>query len=209
MQWDTVMGMDMAMVTVIMRKGRKDRCLREFLIKFLKMLRSLFFFKKLNFHSKGENCIIKKGTFNRSEKIILGNNIYIGPGAYWDALGEVIIEDNVIIGPRSTIWSYNHNYNSDKYLPYDEKDILKKVHIEKNVWIGFGVIIAPGVRIGEGAIVAIGSVVTKNVPALTIVGGNPAKEIGKRDEEKYNLLKKKDSSYLKAKQEKKIKKFLG
>lgn|SRR5574344_85498 len=70
-------------------------------------------------------------------------------------------------------------------LPYDDKYIVKDVHIGKNVWIGSDVSIMAGVHIGDGAVVAANSVVTKNVLPLVLVGGNPAKEIKRRDENNY------------------------
>ena len=66
--------------------------------------------------------------------------------------------------------------------------------IEDFVWLGTNVTIVPGVRIGEGAVVAAGSVVTKNVPSGAVVGGNPAVVIKFRDMEHFSKLKK-DKSY--------------
>ena len=165
----------------------------------------LFYGKKLKFKSSGKNLIIKNNCkiFGR-KNITLGNNVYIGQEAYWTGAGGIEIQDNVMIGPYSRILSYNHNYNSTEYLPYDNKEILKKVTIEQNSWIGIGVFISPGVTIGEGAIVAMGSVVVKNVEPLTIVGGNPAKKIGERNSEIYEKLKKEGKFYFEAKLEGKI-----
>lgn len=122
-------------------------------------------------------------------KIVLGNNNYIGAGAYIMALGCVEIKDNVRIGPKVTIWTENHNYKSDKFIPYDADNIYKKVTINDNVWIGLGVMLCPGAEIGEGAIVSMGSVVHGRVLPCTIVAGNPAKKIGSRNEELYYKLK--------------------
>lgn len=60
-------------------------------------------------------------------------------------------------------------------LPYDGFSHLKKVTIEKNVWIGDSVLIVPGVTIGEGSVIAMGSVITKDVPKYSIVGRKPCK----------------------------------
>jgi len=148
------------------------------------------------FGSVGNNVEIAHGYFGQAQKIVFGDNVYIGPGSTWAGLGGIKICNNVIIGPNSTIWSHNHNYKDARYLPYDEIEILDKVTIEDNVWIGIGVFIVPGVTIGEGAIVGMGSVVTKSIPPLSIVGGNPAKIIGKRDLEHYTKLKEDKCSYL-------------
>lgn len=123
-------------------------------------------------------------------KLILKNNIYIGPNAKIASDGGVTIEDNCSIGDGLSIYSYNHNYKSKKALPFDEKRIFKPVHIHANVWIGLNVAIVPGVTIGEGAIVGMGSVVTKDVPPLALVGGNPAKIIKYRNKNVYEKLRK-------------------
>lgn len=148
-------------------------------------LRYLVF--KRSFNGKlGTNCNIERGSFVYSENISMGSNIHVGPNSLWNALGGIVLNNNIIIGPKSTIWSFNHNYRSNNLLPYDEVEILKKVVIESNVWIGANVIINSGITIGEGSVIAMGSVVTKDVKACTIVGGNPAKLIGERDLETYN-----------------------
>ena len=124
-----------------------------------------------------------------NENLILGEYCFINDGAFWSAKGGIEIGKNVIFGPKTTIWTYNHNYKGP-YLPYGGPDILQRVVIHDNVWVGMNSIILPGVIIGEGAIIGAGSVVTKDVPKLQIVGGNPAKKIGERDAEKYlELLK--------------------
>lgn len=86
-------------------------------------------------------------------------------------------------------------------LPYDDIYEVKDVEIGDNVWIGADVSIMAGVRIGEGAVVAACSCVTKDVPPMALVGGNPAKVIKYRDEEKYNKLKERGQIYLKLKKE--------
>jgi len=139
--------------------------------------------------------------FDNSEHIRWHNHIYIGPEAYIWAVGGLEIFDNVIIGPRVTIHTSNHRFEGANMLPYDGVSYLKKVIIEKNVWIGDGVMIAPGVTIGEGSVVAMGSVVTKDVPKYTIVGGNPATLINQRDIEGYRELDKDKMYYLKLKEE--------
>lgn len=153
----------------------------------------------------GQNSNVERGIFSNSANIKIGSNVHVGLQSFWNALGGIDVHDNVIIGPRSTIWTFNHNYRSNKLLPYDEQVVLKKVVIEKNVWIGINVTISPGVTVGEGAIVAMGSVVIKNVPPLAIVGGNPAKIIGTRDKETYfTLAADSNNSYLLNKTQKNI-----
>ena len=84
----------------------------------------------------------------------------------------------------------SHDYDSGDRIPYGAAYTNKQVVIDDFVWIGSDVIISGNVHIGEGAIVAIGSVVVKDVPPMAIVGGNPAKIIKYRDEEHFKQLKK-------------------
>lgn len=164
-----------------------------------KIARILLRKKRAVIANLGQNVIIKGGYFANPEKITIGSNVYIGPDAYWDALGGISIGDNVIMGPKVKIWTYNHNFRSERYLPYDEVEILKPVRVERNVWIGLDASILPGVTIGEGAVVAMGSVVTSDVPPMSIVLGNPAQVVSKRDEATYRRLAQENRSYLKAK----------
>lgn len=136
-----------------------------------------------------------------AHKLIIADNVYIGPNASIHALGGVSIGSGTIIGPNLVIHSANHNYKLAKAIPYDETFDLRKVTIEENVWIGGNVIIVPGAHIGEGAIIGAGSVVAGNIPPLSIVIGNPAKVIKYRDREHYNKLKQNNQIYYKLKSE--------
>ncbi len=149
---------------------------------------------------RGENSIICYPIIiTKPENLTLGNDVYLGPEAWISTYGSVSIMSGTIIGPRVKIYTGNHNYNSDKLLPYDEVTIAKKVIIKQNVWIGGDVTILPGVVIEEGAIVGAASVVTKHVPRGAIVGGNPAKILKYRDLDKYESLKIQNKIYLREK----------
>jgi maltose O-acetyltransferase len=162
-----------------------------------KILRKILAGKLPKFSSEGTGCEIKQGDFFGLKNIKIGNDVYIGPNSYWYGHGGINIGNNVIIGPKTTIWTVNHNYESSTCLPYDEVDYHKPVTICNNVWVGYGALIAPGVTIGEGAIIAMGANVVKDVPALSMVGGNPAKVIKERDFEKYHqILKTSNYHYL-------------
>lgn len=164
----------------------------------LKRLRS-------KFASIGENVRIDiSSTFGNPENIKIADNVYIGPEAYIWAVGGLDIHENVILGPRVTIHTSNHRYEGATMLPYDGVSYLNPVIIEKNVWIGSNVLICPGVKIGEGSVIAMGAVVTKDVPRCSIVGGNPAAVIKKRDIERYQQLDNEKMYYLKIKNEGKV-----
>ncbi len=87
------------------------------------------------------------------------------------------------------ILTFNHAYRNAESIPYDNRVFLQPVIIRDFAWIGFNVSIMPGIEIGEGAIVAMGSVVTKSVPPLAIVMGNPATVIGRRSEQHFEKCK--------------------
>lgn len=126
----------------------------------------------------------------------LGGNVYIGGGgARLCCDGGINIGYNTKIGQGCFIMSSNHNYKSQTRIPYDHIGLLEPVEIGENCWIGAKSIICPGVKIEEGAIVAMGSVVTKSVPKGAIVGGNPAKIIKFRDIEQYEKLKSEGKTY--------------
>ena len=103
--------------------------------------------------------------------------------------GKVKIGDYFHSGPECLIMTENHNYEGAK-IPYDETTVLKDVIIGNCVWVGRRVIIVGDIKIGDGAIVAAGSVVVKDVPDYAIVGGNPAKVIKYRDIEHFKKLEK-------------------
>lgn len=103
--------------------------------------------------------------------------------------GSITIGNYFHSGQDIVIITSNHNYEPAEAIPYDKKRIDKAVVIKDFVWLGHGIILLPGVTIGEGAIVAAGAVVTKDVPDYAIVGGNPAKVIKYRDIEAFKALK--------------------
>lgn len=156
--------------------------------------------------SIGQSCDINlKTTFINPENIEIGSYVYIGPNANINGLGKVSINSGTIIGPNINIHSANHNFRKAKFIPYDETFDYRPVKIGENVWIGGNVIIVPGTEIGEGCIIGAGTVVSGKIPALSIVVGNPAKIIDKRDDKHYFDLKEKDKIYLKAKFSKEFK----
>lgn len=116
-------------------------------------------------------------TFRYGKNIIIGNNNSINQRVMLDGRGgKLIIGDYVDIGQETNIWTLDHD-------PQDDYHGTKggDVTIEDYVWIASRASILPGVRVGRGAVVATGAVVTKDVAPMTIVAGVPAKVIGQRD----------------------------
>lgn len=107
------------------------------------------------------------------KQITFGKNVFINHNFTAMSIGGIEFGDNVQIGPHVTIVTDNHDLDNRYVLK------CKSVVIGNNVWIGAGVNVMPGVHIGDNAVVAGGAVVTKDVLANTVVGGNPAKEIRK------------------------------
>ncbi|WP_281225537.1 sugar O-acetyltransferase [Flavobacterium aquiphilum] len=104
---------------------------------------------------------------------IIGKNVFINSDCTFLDLGGITIEDDVLIGPKVSLLTEGHPIESEKRKALFVKPIL----IKRNVWIGAGAIILPGVTIGENSIVAAGAVVSKDVPDNVVVGGIPAKII--------------------------------
>ena len=145
-------------------------------------------YKKIKFNYLGKNVDYKQkhSKFLYPENISIGNYSKILDYAFFDGVGGIEIGECTIIAPHCTIITSNHNYDETKInlLPFDNTLIMKKVSIGNYCWIGRNVMIMPGVKIGNGVIIAAGSVVTKNFKDFCIIGGNPAKIIKIRDKEK-------------------------
>lgn len=107
------------------------------------------------------------------KNIHLGKNVFINHCCEFMDRGGIYIGNDVFIGPKVNLLTINHDIN-----PYNRKTTFcKAIHIGDRVWIGAGVNVCAGVKIGENSIIAAGAVVTKDVPANSIVGRNPAKLI--------------------------------
>lgn len=134
-----------------------------------------------------KNYVQPDVTISSIKNLKLGGNVYIGGNnAKLCCEGEIEIGFNTSIGEGCFMITTNHNYKSKTHVPYDNGGIKRKICIGRNVWIGARSMICPGVKIEDGAVIAMGSVVTKSVPKCAIVGGNPAKIIGWRDIEQYD-----------------------
>ena len=128
----------------------------------------------------GKNVNIEKNAVF-SSRVTLGDNSGIGIRA--SIGGETHIGKNVMMGPDCIIYTRNHAFSRTDIPMYEQGfQEEKPVFISDDVWIGGRVIILPGVKIGTGAVIGAGSVVTKDVPDYAIVGGNPAKVLKYRNQ---------------------------
>jgi acetyltransferase-like isoleucine patch superfamily enzyme len=109
--------------------------------------------------------------------ITIGRDSLIGEYTVIRGQGGVTIGDRVYTSPFSQIIAVNHVFD-DPDMPFVEQGITAEgIVVEDDVWIGSGAVITDGVRVGKGAVIAAGAVVTKDVPAHTVVGGVPARPI--------------------------------
>ncbi|MCU4338600.1 acyltransferase [Acinetobacter dispersus] len=112
--------------------------------------------------------------------LILGDDVDLATGVLITTDGGVSIGDRTLVGYGTKILSSNHNIPKLPNRIFDSGHTKAPVIIGKDAWLGANCIILPGVTIGDGAIVAAGSVVTKDVPTNVLVGGIPAKIIKER-----------------------------
>jgi acetyltransferase-like isoleucine patch superfamily enzyme len=139
----------------------------------------------------GERCLIHgQLVLERSEsRISIGHNSFVGGGTTLDCVLSIVIEDDVLLS-YGCIVSDCDNHNTKLSLRKHDLEAwmnntrrnwdlspMAPVRICRGAWIGARSIILKGVTVGEGAIVGAGSVVTRDVPAFTIVAGNPARTV--------------------------------
>lgn len=109
-------------------------------------------------------------------KILIGNNSHINQGCLLDGRGVITIGNNVSISHRVQIMTGTHDIQSKDFRGY-----VKPVSISDYTFIGIGATVLGGIKIGKGAVVCGGAVVTKSVPDFAVVAGVPAKIIGQRN----------------------------
>jgi acetyltransferase-like isoleucine patch superfamily enzyme len=167
----------------------------------------MFFIKKIRFffltkikwrrYSFGKNVYIGRFVYLWAKhNISVGDNFYIGKFSQIECDAE--IGNNVIIGNQvGIVGKYDHHYqqigtpirlaSQIRDHDYSWKGIDERIVIEDDVWIGFGSVILSGVRIGQGSVIAAGSVVTKDVQPFSIYAGVPAKKIRDRFDNESDL----------------------
>lgn len=124
--------------------------------------------------------------------ITVGDNFYANMDCIFLDVNRVTIGNNVMVGPRVGFYTAGHPIVAD--IRIEDLEFGSPIVVEDNVWIGGSAVILPGVTIGKNAIVGAGAVVTKDVHANSIVGGNPAKVIrmiNDQDRQKWEQAKQK------------------
>jgi acetyltransferase-like isoleucine patch superfamily enzyme len=146
----------------------------------LNFIKSLFL--KLVKAKIGKRVVFYPGVWIApGRNLVLGDDVDLALGVLITTTGGVEIGERTLIGYRTQIISGNHKIPNNKATIFGSGHEYGKVKIGSDCWVGANCIIMPGVTIGDGAVIAGGSVVTKNVEAFTIVGGVPAKIIKSRN----------------------------
>lgn len=128
----------------------------------------------------GSGVLLGKSiSFVNPENISIGDRTFIGDNVLLNGLGELNIGSDCAIGAGSKFISFSHSW--DKFGYRKDSDIKLQTVIGERVWIGYNVIVLPGVKVGARSIVGAGSIVTKDVPAGSVVAGNPARFINTVD----------------------------
>ena len=115
------------------------------------------------------------------KNITIGKDVFINSGCHFQDQGGIEIGDGALIGHNVVLATINHDLNPKE----NRKNHYAAIKIGAHVWIGSNATILPGVTIGDYAVVAAGAVVTRDVPAMTVVGGVPARVLKTIQEERY------------------------
>ena len=138
--------------------------------------------QKSKFVLFGINVVFKGGgTLFYPENISIADNVQIGENYFIMGIGGVEIGEGTIISRNVCIHSGNHDFKTSDMIPYNREYIAEKITIGKAVWIGQNVNILPGVKIGDGAIIGMGTTVSKDVEAYQIIVGMGQRVLGFRD----------------------------
>lgn len=134
----------------------------------------------------GDGVVINRDTIielGHGGSLNIGDRTTVQPRCQFSAYkGAIQIGKDVQIAPHCAFYPYNHRMSPD--VPMNEQPLTSDggIVIEDDVWLGFGVIVLDGVRIGKGAVIGAGSVVNKDIPAAAIAVGVPAKVVKNREQ---------------------------
>lgn len=132
----------------------------------------------------GSNTVIERIRFTNLYRtgisgITIGNNCYLGDGVVLDTAERILLQDDVTLSFDVMVLTHTNVGYKDHPVQSHIPTIVKPTIFQKGCFVGARAIILPGITIGEGAAVAAGAVVTKDVPAKTLVAGVPAKMVRK------------------------------
>ena len=136
----------------------------------------------------GDNCFIEAPFYANwgGHHLHLGNGIYINYGLTCVDDTHIYIGDRTLLGPNCTLAAAGHPIDPElRRMGYQYN---APVRIGQNCWLGAGVIVLPGVTVGDNAVIGAGSVVTRDLPSNVVAVGNPCRvlrEVNERDREIY------------------------
>ena len=179
--------------TAKIRRSKPERLLR-LVLSTLDPRAWAHFVKVMNFYNYSHVAELRKVTrgrgvtisptanFANGQNIVLGDRCNIGIGCYiWAGPGQgrIVMAENVLLAPQVMMSAANYRYNDGSPVT-DQAMNEGEILIGRDVWIGFAAVILAGAEIGEGSIIGAGAVVRGTVPPWSIVAGNPAAAVGRR-----------------------------
>jgi len=129
-----------------------------------------------------EGVVIITGGAPRRDKVVIGSGTYVNRHTIFDAHQQLHIGRHVMIGPHCYFTDADHSTAPGASIQSQPMRVAPTI-IEDEAWIGAHVVVLPGVRIGKGAVVGAGSVVTRDIPSMAVAVGVPARVIRFRSDE--------------------------
>lgn len=126
----------------------------------------------------GDRSYIAGGAIVRSARLVMGSDCSLN--SYSVISGDITMGNGVRVASHASMYGFNHGFASTDIPVFRQPCTVQGIVIGDDVWIGANAVILDGVQIGSHSIVAAGAVVTRDVPAYSIVGGNPARLIRSR-----------------------------
>jgi acetyltransferase-like isoleucine patch superfamily enzyme len=120
----------------------------------------------------GRSVMIRPSSYyggDLGKGLVIGDNSSIGPDAYVGCSGKIVIGKNVMFGPKCSLFAENHNFSDENTTIKSQGVNQKGIVIEDDCWIGSNVIILDGVHIGRGCVIGGGTLLSRDVPAGTVV----------------------------------------
>ena len=131
----------------------------------------------------GERVVLESDVYLKvvadAAKLTLGDSVFVGRGVEFDVMGSVSVGAHTLIAPRCFITDHVHGTAPGSRID-QQSCAVEAVVIGADVWLGTGVVVLPGVRIGDGAVVGANSVVTKDIAPMTVAAGIPARVVRAR-----------------------------